>query len=130
MVQWCPRCWQENSYSAERCSRCGADLRHEAGERVDRLINALHHPLAPTRRMVAVLLGRTRDARSVEALGEAAHRAVAEQDWALLDGVVEGLAASGSPEALPVLVFIAENGYTGARSAAAEAIRNLRSRSD
>jgi hypothetical protein len=122
MVRWCPKCWHENPYEARWCERCGADLlQPEPGDRVDHLITALRHPLPPTRRMVAALLGKTRDPRALQALEAAAHRAVGERDWALLDGVVEGLMAYGVPEARSILAFIADHGPAAARQAATEA---------
>ena len=126
MVRWCAKCWHENPYEARRCENCGADLQEtEPGDRADRLAAALHHPLAPTRKLVAVLLGKTHEPKALDALEAAAHRAVEERDWALLDGVVEGLRAFGSDETREVLEFIATHGYTGARKAAVEAVASL-----
>lgn len=92
---------------------------------MERLIAALDHPLGATRRLVAGLLGRTGDPRAVEALSAAVREAIARRDWELLDGVVEGLADSGSREAAEALEVIAEQGYAPARRRAREALGQL-----
>lgn len=127
MIRYCPRCWAENAYEAAYCVTCAADLRQpEPGDRVDRLIASLAHPVPDLRRMVAWLLGKTRDPRALQALAAGAQRAVDEKDWALLDGIVQGLAEFHSAETAPALTFIARHGPVGARSAAAEALAALR----
>ena len=122
LVVWCPECWQENPVEATHCEACGAELWSEKGDRVTRLIRALHHPVAETRQFVAVCLGKTNEPRAIQALGEAAQRAIAERDWALLDGVTEGLAECGTTEVRPWLEYIAKHGYVGARRLAERAL--------
>lgn len=125
LTRWCWSCWAENPYEAEVCRACGADLHRETGDRIDRLIRSLAHPLPETRRLVAVLLGRSSDPRGVAALNQAARDAIAQHDWELLDGVLEGLTVGGRPEARTGLAYIAEHGPAGARRAAAVALRGL-----
>lgn len=120
MVRYCSQCWAQNPYEAVTCAACGADLREESGDRVERMIAALGHPLGETRRLVAGLLGKTGDPRAVAALSAAVGEAIGRRDWELLDGVVEGLAASGSPEAVAGLKLAAEQGYAPARRRARE----------
>jgi HEAT repeat protein len=122
MVRFCPQCWQRNPYEAVICESCGANLREESGDRVDRLIVSLAHPLGQTRQLVATLLGKTGDPRAVQALNEAVPRAIEGHDWELLDGLVAGLAASGRPEAVQGLTLAAEKGYLRARRAARTAL--------
>ena len=128
LVRWCSNCWHENPYGAAVCEACGADLREETGDRTERLIRSLGHPLPEIRRMAAGLLGRCDDARALTALAESARRAVKRRDWELLEGVVEGLAVSTRAQAITALEYISTHGAVRTRQGAARALAAIRTR--
>ena len=128
LVRWCDACWHENPYTATACEACGADLLQRSGDRVGGLIRSLDHPLPEVRRLAAVLLGPSDHPRALQALDAHSRVAVARKDWELLEGIVEGLAASNGAETIAILAFISHNGSVRARHAARRAIVAIKGR--
>jgi HEAT repeat protein len=128
LVRWCSNCWSENPYEATVCGACGASLCQEAGDRTERLIRALGHPMPEIRRVAAGLLGRRDDPRAVAALAESARQAVEQRDWELVEGIIDGLGASARPEALQALTFISQRGAVRTRHAARRALAAMKRR--
>jgi len=128
LVRWCDACWHENPYAATACEACGADLLQRSQDRVGGLIRSLEHPLPEVRRLAAVLLGTSEDPRALQALDAGSRVAVARKDWELLEGIVEGLAASTRPEPTLILAFISHHGSVRVRYAARRAIAAIKGR--
>jgi len=67
--RFCPRCWGENEYDAAVCASCGKDLLDGAQESyVDKLLWALHHPVAEIAIRAIYILGEMKVQKAVPAL--------------------------------------------------------------
>ena len=69
LIQYCPNCWAENTIDATVCERCSTSLSETAAIFYDqKLMRALHHPVAETREMAAMLLGQRQDQHALPVL--------------------------------------------------------------
>src|SRR6266478_4071204 len=69
LIPFCSNCWAENLIDATVCDRCGTPLSETEPIFYDqKLMRALHHPMAETREMAAMLLGRRRDQHALPVL--------------------------------------------------------------
>lgn len=101
MTYFCPVCWKEIPAAATVCPSCGADLlRFSSLPFEDKLLAALNHPVPENRRIAIQVLGETRSARAVVALGAMLE---SEEDIYLLMDSLKALAAIKTPEALTLI---------------------------
>ena len=104
---FCPDCWQEVNALAPVCETCGATLAGDKRSYTEKLIAALRHPEALTRRRAAFILGRRRDQAAVIAL-TALLDAPGDDPYVRAEAAC-ALAAIGGPEAMEALVRAASN---------------------
>jgi len=69
MVRFCPHCWREIPFDADRCPHCGRTTTEPEASFVDKLLGTLRHP-EPTRVGLAIdiLVDRLHETRAVESL--------------------------------------------------------------
>lgn len=80
MTYFCPDCWKIIPAETKTCPFCGCDL-EAASKRSypERLIGALHHPVAETRVLAAEILGELRYCPAMKPLLERAKEELQER---------------------------------------------------
>src|ERR1700693_3188518 len=69
LIQFCSNCWAQNLFGTTDCDRCGTPLSETEPIFYDqKLMRALHHPVAETREMAALLLGQRREHHALPVL--------------------------------------------------------------
>lgn len=119
MIRYCPHCWREVPFDADRCPACGEPLDDNGQPFVDRLLATLRHP-EPTRAGLAIdlLAGRLHEPRAVQPMVELLGRT---RDAAILVQAARGLGELGDRQAIPALVRLLgdpERPYVARRAAA------------
>jgi hypothetical protein len=72
---FCPTCYSQIPIDAVVCPHCGGSLAEwRCRDYADKLISALHHPLADVRMRVIIALGLQRERRAAQALLDCALR--------------------------------------------------------
>ena len=101
LIQFCSNCWAENLIDATVCERCGTSLAEIEPIFYDqKLMRALHHPIAETREMAAMLLGQRRDQHALPVLMA---RLLEETDIGVLCAVSKALGQLGDCQAVASL---------------------------
>lgn len=69
---FCPNCWHEVKEKDEVCENCGLNIAEysKKTDYIEKLINALHSPVASTALMAVWLLGELKDERAIQALSQ------------------------------------------------------------
>lgn len=120
LTRYCPACWAENPYGAERCARCGQPLRDDPQTGyASALVRALRHPEEWTARRAAWLLGQVGRPEDVPQIVEALEQV--KDPYVLAEAAV-ALGKIGNPEAIPALERLLDAGPLPARAAAARAL--------
>ncbi len=126
VTYYCPSCWSSVPRHAVVCPICGAVIKDDAADIVEKYITALRHPDSATRLRAAWLLGRMRQQRAVPALVQLVV-ARQENDPYLTSVAARSLGSIGSPEAVPCLVDLMADSQASfmARIQAAQALERI-----
>lgn len=121
--QICQSCFQLISVEAQICPNCGADIEAlSARDYADKLIAALHHPLADVRIRAIIALGWRGEANAVRPLLELAFRHPVDVVEGL--SVVESLKNLGADGRIALSDIAWRHLARPLRKAAQEALKN------
>jgi HEAT repeat protein len=125
VIFYCPRCWAEIPPDTAVCPYCRASIEDSTEEAfLDKLIDALRHPVPSQAALAAQILGQRRDPRGVAPLLDAFDRT---RDPEIQEAVIRALGELGDPRAVALLsrVLAESDLFIMLRVAAAEALRNI-----
>jgi HEAT repeat protein len=119
MNSFCWNCFQVIESSDAACTRCGKPQQPAPGDLTEKLMRALRHPVAETRRRVAFLLGEKRVRQSIPALTELIRE---DADPYVVEEVVAALEKTGGCESLSAIELAARHATFFVRERAIEAL--------
>jgi HEAT repeat protein len=101
VTYFCPYCWQQVAEADEVCPACGADIMEFTRLPYrQKLLRALHHPVADTRLTAIQQLG---ELRAAEALPDYERLLETEEDFYVLREVLAALAKLDSRDSKAVI---------------------------
>ncbi len=120
---FCSKCLAENSIKRKICIKCGATLFEDDKTYVEKLIQALNHPVPSTVINTAWVLGRRKEASAVTQL---IHLIENNDDMGVISAAVETLGEIADPRAVPMFSRLIEHSYLEVRLKTVEALTKIR----
>ncbi len=122
---YCPRCWEEIPPGTAVCPYCRASIEGSTEEAfLDKLIDALRHPVPSKAALAAQILGQLGDPRGVEPLLDIFDRT---RDPEIQEAAIRALGELGDPRAIALFARVLEESdrFITLRVAAAEALGRI-----
>ena len=110
MVFFCPRCWSQVRENEKICPECKAEMIPlDQRSYFEKLVGALHHPVATTRTRAAYILGEIGDKRGIKPLVDVIGQAWQTESLFFLREIVIALGKIDGDEVAPVLVHLLDH---------------------